>query len=120
MKCSKSKLKSLSYSELKMQDYLNLIDMDAQTAKSVVKWRLRMAPFGENFRNGQEPVLCPLSCENTHLDSQNIVSQCSVTRSLFNLNLHDNFQDIYSSIWIPPDVASKIPQITKYREGLTK
>ena len=98
MKGSKSKLKCLSYSELKMQDYLNLTDMDTLTNKSVVKWRLRIAPFGENFRNGQEPVTCPLSCENTHLDSQNIVSQCSVTRSLFNLNLHDNFQDLYSSV----------------------
>ena len=120
LKENKSKLKSLSYNELKMQDYLNLSDMDVLTAKSVMKWRLRMAPFGENFRNGQGPASCPLACENIHIDSQSCVLQCSVTRSLFNLNTHDNFQDAYSSTWIPSDIANKIHLITKYREGLEK
>ena len=99
-----------------MQDYLELSDMDVDTAKSVIKWRLHMAPFGENFRNGQNAVWCPLSCENTHLDSQEFVTNCTVMKSLFDLN--GNHSDIYSDTWIPSVVAKKVHSITKYREDL--
>ena len=53
-KSSKSKMKSLYYTELKMQDYLKLTTMTKSQAIVVFKFRLRMSPFGENFRAGQQ------------------------------------------------------------------
>ena len=47
-----SKMKDLTYIELKMQEYLELKDMSASQAKALFKFRIRMAPFGENFRGG--------------------------------------------------------------------
>ena len=55
-----SKMRNLTYSELKIQDYLLLKAINISEAKSLFKFRLRMAPFGENFRGGQKKVLFPL------------------------------------------------------------
>ena len=53
-------MKNLIYTELKIQDYLLLKNMNASQAKAMFKFRVRMAPFGENFRGGQATVICPL------------------------------------------------------------
>ena len=53
-KSSKSKMKNLYYTELKMQDYLKLTTMTKSQTIVVFKFRLRMSPFGENFRAGQQ------------------------------------------------------------------
>ena len=55
---AKSKMKNLMYTELKMQDYLLLKNMNASQAKAMFKFRVRMAPFGENFRGNSH--LSPL------------------------------------------------------------
>ena len=55
-----SKMKNLCYIELKMQEYLELKDMTASQAKALFKFRIRMAPLGENCRGGAKTVLCPL------------------------------------------------------------
>ena len=65
---TKSKMINLIYTELKMQDYLLLKNMNASQAKAMFKFRVRMAPFGENFRGGQSTVICPL-CQG-HPDGQ--------------------------------------------------
>ena len=65
---AKSKMKNLTYSDLKMQDYLLLNTINISQAKALFKFRLRMAPFGENFRGGQKTNLCPL-CDG-HPDGQ--------------------------------------------------
>ena len=59
LKMSRSKLKNLKYTELKMQEYLTLKTMDATEAKSMFKFRVRMAPFGEKYKGGQTLVMCP-------------------------------------------------------------
>ena len=61
-------MKNLIYTELKIQDYLLLKNMNASQAKAMFKFRVRMAPFGENFRGGQSTVICPL-CQG-HPDGQ--------------------------------------------------
>ena len=68
IKETKSKLKDLFYSELKLQDYLNLKNMNTSQAKALFKFRVRMAPFGQNFKGGQNITICPF-CKN-HADGQ--------------------------------------------------
>lgn len=48
-------MKNLLYTSFKMQDYLQLKNMNPSQAKAMFKFRVRMAPFGENFRGGQAP-----------------------------------------------------------------
>ena len=45
-----TKMSNLSYSKLEMQEYLKLDNFDASTAKTLFRYRLRMADYGENFR----------------------------------------------------------------------
>ena len=67
---SKSKMTNLTYTELKMQDYLSLKKMNTSEAKSLFKFRLRMARFVENFRGSQKVIICPLC--NVHPDGQSL------------------------------------------------
>ena len=60
IKDSKSKMQNISYTCLEMQDYLLLKNMNISQAKAMFKLRVKMAPFGGNFRGGREKVLCPL------------------------------------------------------------
>ena len=52
IKIRKSKLKDIEYTKLETQEYLNLKTMNASQAKALFKFRVRMAPFGENYRGG--------------------------------------------------------------------
>ena len=63
IKMSKSKMKDLSYTHLKIQDYLLLKNMNLDEAKALFKFRVRMSPFGENYRGGRERKICPF-CKN--------------------------------------------------------
>ena len=66
IKETKSKMKNLFYPELKIQDYLLLKKMNTGQARALFKFRVRMAPFGQNFRGGQSIIYCPF-CQN-HAD----------------------------------------------------
>ena len=74
IKSSKSKLRSIQYSEFKMQKYLELKTMTASKAKILFKFRVRMAPFGENFRGGATSTICPLCM--LHPDTQSESFHC--------------------------------------------
>ena len=63
-----SKLKNISYTELKMQDYLMNGNIKMEEAINIFKFRTHMADFGENFKSGAEAVICPLCLD--HIDSQ--------------------------------------------------
>ena len=57
---AKSKMKNLVYSELKIQDYLLLKEMNTSQAKALFKFRVRMAQFCQNYRGtgcGYLPLL---------------------------------------------------------------
>ena len=45
-----SKMQNLVYVELKMQSYFKTKGITKEIAQSIFKWRVRMAPFGQNFR----------------------------------------------------------------------
>ena len=70
-----SKMANLIYTELKAQDYLTSENTRAEYVINIFKFRVRMAPFGENFRGGEDHIMCPL-CQN-HWDSQTMSFQCS-------------------------------------------
>ena len=64
-------MRNLDYQNLEMQKYLE--ELDFSLARSVFKFRLRMAPFDDNY-HGQGPHKpCPL-CGN-HLDTQSMSFQ---------------------------------------------
>ena len=73
-----SKMANLIYTELKAQDYLTSENTRAEYVRNIFKFRVRMAPFGENFRGGEDHIMCPL-CQN-HWDSQTMSFQCSYFR----------------------------------------
>ena len=87
----KSKMKNLVYTELKIQDYLLLKDMNASQAKALFKFRVRMAPFGENFRGGQATVICPL-CQG-HPDGQAESFSCPEIQKV--IDVKGNYNEIF-------------------------
>ena len=69
-----SKMSNLQYTELKTKEYLNTPGITTEEVLKMFKWRVRMAPLGENFRSNQPLVVCPL-CQN-HLDNQLMTPKC--------------------------------------------
>ena len=61
-----SKLSDLNYTKLETQNYLKILKKTE--AQTLFMYRVRMANYGENFRELQNTTLCPL-CK-IHLDSQ--------------------------------------------------
>ena len=79
-----SKMKKLYYIKMKMQEYLKTPGISKEQAQNLFRWRVRMSPFGENFRGGQEKVICPL-CHN-HMDSQSLALNCEEISKEVQLN----------------------------------
>ena len=88
---AKSKMKNLIYTEFKIQDYLLLKNMNASQAKAMFKFRVRMAPFGENFRGGQATVICPL-CQG-HPDGQAESFSCPEIQKV--IDVKGNYNEIF-------------------------
>ena len=62
-------MNNLSYNEMKTQGYFQTGGVSTQEALNLFKWRVRMAPVGENFRASQSSTICPLY-SSSHLDNQ--------------------------------------------------
>ena len=88
---SHSKMNQLYYSELKLQEYFKMPGIETKEMLNLFKWRVRMAPLGENFRGNKENILCPL-CSN-HLDNQPTFLQCEVIKK--ELKTNTKIEDIY-------------------------
>ena len=110
-----SKMRNLTYSELKIQDYLLLKTINISEAKSLFKFRLRMAPFGENFRGGQKTIICPL-CKN-HPDGQSDSFGCTQLKKVIHIN--GNYNQIFYKD-IPKELATTVNNIYTFREELRK
>ena len=108
-------MKNLTYTELKIQDYLLLKKMNTSEAKSLFKFRLRMAPFGENFRGGQKVVLCPL-CK-AHPDGQIDSFECTELKKV--INIKGDYMKIFGPN-IPEELVKTIHNIYNFREELRK
>ena len=86
-----SKMSNLYYTEIILQDYFKTEGITTEEALNMFKWRVCMAPLGENFRNNKTYVNCPLCDE--HLDNQSMVFRCRIMRS--NITIKMAVKDIY-------------------------
>jgi hypothetical protein len=112
---AKSKMKNLLYTGLKIQDYLLLKNMNATQAKAMFKFRLRMAPFGENFRGGQATVVCPL-CKG-HPDGQAESFHCVELKKL--IDVRGEYNQIFG--WkFSIELVKTIQSIYSFREEYRK
>ena len=107
---SKVKMKNLEYEKLQLQPYLN--ELDSNLASCVLRFRLRMAPFSENFK-GQGPLkLCPLC--GFHLDTQAMSFQCSEIRKKVKISI--KYETIFKPE-VPLETAKILQEILKIREN---
>ena len=60
LKSKHTKMNSLEYAELKIQNYLQASWISKDQARLLFKFRTRMAPFGDNYRGGREEIICPI------------------------------------------------------------
>ena len=86
----KSKTINIRYSDLKMQDYLLLNNMNKKEAIILFKFRTKMAPFSENFKAGGFSSTCPFCF--SHIDSQEESFNCSVLNKM--MQIRGNYVEI--------------------------
>ena len=108
-------MKNLFYPEFKMQDYLLLKYMNTSQAKALFKFRVRMAPFGENFRGGQATVICPL-CKG-HPDSQAESFGCPAVKKV--IDVKGQYDQIFG--WkFSSDLEKTVQNFYNFREEYRK
>ena len=105
-----SKMSNVNYHSLKMQNYFSRSDISIQDKKTIFKYRIRMEPFGENFRGGAAAILCPLC--HTHLDNQEMSFQCPIIKK--EIDIKGNLNDIYKEN-IKIETIETIIKISRYR-----
>ena len=66
-----SKMDNLHYSELRLQTYFKTPGIQTKEVLNLFKWRVGMAPLGENFRGNGCNIMCPLC--GLHLDNQQTI-----------------------------------------------
>lgn len=113
MKDGHSKMKNVQYPEIKMQNYMKSYDIKTKEALNLFKFRTRMAEFGENYRAGDDPIMCPLCCED--LDNQSHSFQCKLI--LKEIEIKGKITEVYSSD-ISKEMATTITKIVNIRKKL--
>ena len=107
-----SKMASLNYGKLEMQEYLKLNNINSSMAKILFKYRTRMANYGENFRAGNGLTVCPMC--SLHLDSQVMAyNNCPVIKR--EVTISGNYNDIFKKT-IPNEVVKTLYHIELVRE----
>jgi hypothetical protein len=106
---------NLYYSELKLQSYFKIPGIQTREVLNIFKWRVRMAPLGENYRGNNGNIVCPLC--HTHLDNQNTIFQCEILRK--ETDIQCELKDIYCQN-IKIETALKLTEIEEIREKLLK
>ena len=107
-----SKMDNLSYSKLEMQKYLRLENLYASGARTLFRYRTRMANFGENFREGSAAVNCPLC--GLHLDNQEMAFyNCPVIKA--NVKIRGQYEDIFKKN-VSTELVNTLDNISKFRE----
>ena len=108
-----SKMDDLHYTDLEQQRYFKIPGIQTKQVLNLFKWRVRMAPLGENFRGNECNVICPL-CQS-HLDNQSSVFQCGRLKKEIEINCE--LRDIYLEN-IKLETAVTITEIEEIREKL--
>ena len=110
-----SKMSNLHYTELKIQDYFKIEGINIKQVQNLFKWRVRMAPMGENFRGSEKAKMCPL-CQ-AHLDSQNLAFECENLKQ--KIDIQCELKDIYSNNIILR-TAKTITEMEEHRDKSLK
>ena len=105
-------MSNLSYKELKIQGYLLCQEITVNQAKVLVKFRTRMANYGNNFKGTNKNLAC-LMCEN-HPDSQEFIFDCIYNKN--NVKLRGKYKDIFTQK-IEIEVIETLEKIYKHRES---
>ena len=108
-------MKDIYNSEFKMQQYLELREMTASKAKVWFKFRVRMAPFGENFRGGDKTVLFPLCA--LHPDGQADSFYCTEMKKL--VNIRGEYKNVFSENF-SAELIQTVFNIYNFREEYRK
>ena len=114
-KQSLSKMKDLHYPKLIMQNYFDLPNMNVTQAKVLMKFRLRMASFGENFRGQSVTIICPLC--GLHPDSQSASFNCQFMKTHF--LIEGQYNDIFSDN-VSSQLVRTLTKIQSFREDSRK
>ena len=101
---TKSKTKDLKYVKLDMQEYLRRLD--ANKAKVVMKYRLKMASYASNFKGGGGSKVCPLC--SSHEDDQRFCFKCP------GIDSSHEYEDIFADN-VTSEVAAKLEEIERKR-----
>ena len=91
-----SKLSYLFYNDLCSQTYFRLQNFNIDDIRNIFKFRVHMQDFAENFRSESTSRLCSLC--NSHLDSQEKISECKIIGKIFkDMNLDEHIANISST-----------------------
>ena len=108
---SASKMRNLDNKNLEMQTYLE--ELDFSLASTVLKFRLRMAPFDDNYPGQGPPKPCPL-CGN-HLDTQSMSFQCAKIQE--KIPSIGKYEDLFKKAVISKELAKTVKQTLEIREN---
>ena len=106
-----SKMDSIFYAELELQDYLKLEEINVEEAWTMFAYRTRMAEFGENYRNGGDSVPCPIC--HLHLDNQVMALKCTIVRD--NVVINGRYEEIFNGN-ITKKLAKTLMNISEFRD----
>ena len=115
IKVFKSKLSSLNYYELKIQDYLNMDKISLDQALAIFAFRTRMVSCDGNYKSGIQVNNCPLC--STHLDLQELLFECSHLKKI--MVIQGNYTDVFGD-GITYSLAKTLRNIWIYREEYRK
>ena len=111
-KTGHSKMDNLSYIKLELQKYLRLENLYDSGARTLFRYRTRMANFGENFCEGNCAVNCPLC--GLHLDNQEMAfNNCPVIKA--NVNIRGQYEDLFKKN-VSSELVKTLENISKFRE----
>ena len=108
---SHSKMENLSYTDIKIQDYFNSDQMNNEQKRMLFRFRTRMERFGENFRAGNDHVMCPLCF--SHYDSQELSLECQEIKK--EMTVVGTLKEIYTEN-IGSDIVNTLTKLTKIRK----
>ena len=106
-KIKHSKLNNLTYSDLKIQEYLKSSNIPPEDCKLVMNWRFHIARFGAIY--GQQTQKCPL-CEEHNDSQEDSFNTCPVIRQ--KVGNHCKYQEIFKE---PSNEIIKV--LTQIREA---
>ena len=89
--------------------------MTAAQARALFKFRVRMAPFGQNFRGGETIIYCPF-CQN-HPDGQEESWKCSKMNLL--MDIQGDYEEIFGQTF-SKQVINTVQNMYIFREEYRK